>query len=328
MHRIITVFSGAVATALTFFLFAPAAEAAFATWVSGTGTDVDSCTAPDHPCRQIGGGGALSKTSAGGVVHVLPGDYDSFEVLFPVNIIVENPGQAAIAANVVAQGAFTAGISVETTGASDVVRVRGLTVVRHGAAGGGIMLQSAGGILHIEDCTFVGSSNSFGILFAPTGAGELHISNSTTSDNGNASAGGGILIKPTGSGSAKVLLDNVTVGNNRAGILIDGATTTGTNTVTIRNSTVAGSAASGIFAIDSGGGATNVMVEGSTSASNATFGIAANGANVTERVRNSTVTGNGTGLIATNASKLISLGGNVAVGNTANGSFTQTVGQQ
>jgi hypothetical protein len=49
---------------------------------------------------------------------------------------------------------------------------------------------------------------------------------------------------------------------------------------------------------------------------------------VTERVRNSTVTGNATGLIATNTAKLISHGGNIVAGNTVNGAFTQTVGQQ
>jgi hypothetical protein len=303
------------------------AEAALATWVSSAGDDSNPCTVPDLPCRQLTGAtGALAKTAAGGIIHVLPGDYAGFRIDKSIEIIAD-AGQASITNGFPGFGGFVAGISVETA-ATDIVRLRGLTVVVTSGSPGGIMLQSAG-VLHVEDSTFVRSVNSFGIVFAPTGAGELHVSNSTISDNGTGGAtGGGIFVKPSGSGSAKVVLENVLIDNNRVGILLDGTATTGTDTVTVRNSTISGSASSGIFAIDSGGGATNVTIEGSTSVSNGTFGIAANGANVTERVRNSTVSGNGTGLIATNTSKLISHGGNVVAGNTANGAFTQTIAQQ
>ena len=136
--------------------------------------------------------------------------------------------------------------------------------------------------------------------------------------------GGGIQIRPTGSGSAKVALDNVSVADDDGGILIDGRSTTGTNTVTIRNSTVSGVGSWAIFALDSVGGSTNVMVEGSTSTNNGTFGVGANGANTIVRMRFSTVTGNATGLLANGGGQVISQGGNTVAGNTTNGAFSST----
>jgi hypothetical protein len=152
----------------------------------------------------------------------------------------------------------------------------------------------------------------------------------TTLIRADASPAGGnaIRIRPAGSANVDAVLDNVTVRNAVTGVLIDGRATPGANNVTIRNSVISGSTAYGIYAVDSGGGATSVVVEESTSTANGTWGIATNGANVTARVGNSTVTGNGRGLIATASSKLISQGGNVVAGNTVNGAFTQAIGQQ
>lgn len=72
------------------------AHAAFVTFVSGSGDDVNDCTSLATPCRQIGGNdGALSKTTEGGIVHVLPGDYGSFGVTESVDIIADS-GQVSI----------------------------------------------------------------------------------------------------------------------------------------------------------------------------------------------------------------------------------------
>jgi hypothetical protein len=304
--------------------------AAGATFVSPSGSNANDCESPATACRDlVGATGALAKTDEGGVIHVLPGDYSTFTIDKAIEIIAD--GQATITSSTAPIPGGGGAEIVVNAGPADKVRVRGFVL------DGGILAAStdtvgvafvAGGALHLEDCTLVNQGGSFGVVFTPAGASELYVSNCAISGNGSASAGGGIQIKPSGSGSAKVVLDNVHVENNRGGILIDGTATSGTNTVTIRNSAVGGNASFGVFAIDSGGGATNVTIEGSTSASNVTFGIAANGASVTERVGNSTVTGNGTGLIATNAAKLISHGGNIVAGNTANGAFTQTVAQQ
>jgi hypothetical protein len=331
MHKIGWSFAALAAVLATLASVTAARAQANETWVSDGGSGGNDCLSVAAPCRNFGGAsGALAKTVAGGLIHVLPGTYLGFTIDKSIDIIADQ-GQAAITTSLQAEGSFFAGISVETA-ATDIVRLRGFAIAPTPAiappagGAGGIMLQSAG-ILHIENCTFVRGDSGFGIVFAPTGNGELYVTGSELSDSGP-STGGGVLIKPTGSGSVKAVIEDTLVENNVGGILIDGRLTTGTNAVTIRDSAVSGGASFGIFAADSGGGATNVAVEGSTSANNTTFGVGASGTNATVRVRNSTVTGNGTGLQIASGGKLISVGGNVVRGNTANGAFTATEAQQ
>lgn len=64
------------------------------TWVSITGNDANACNQPINPCRTIGtSDGALSKTLPGGIVHVLPGNYNLFFITESVSIIAEPGGQ-------------------------------------------------------------------------------------------------------------------------------------------------------------------------------------------------------------------------------------------
>jgi hypothetical protein len=301
------------------------AQAAFATFVSGAGLDTNDCLTPATPCRDIGTPtGALSKTDAGGIIHVLPGEYNAFFINKSVEIVAD-AGQASVyttAAGPIPGVTGAAGIAVDV-GAADVVRIRGFLVnVDHGI----VIINS--GVVHIEDCTLLAVSNRYGLLYAPSGASELYVSGSVISRLSGATGGGGILIKPTGSGTAEAVLDNVAVEDNATGILIDGRATTGSNTVTIRNSAISGSQAFGLHAVDSGGGTTNVMVEGSTSSNNGTQGFVATGANAQIRLRDSTSTGNGRGLQVASSGEIISHGGNVVANNTVNGGFTSTVPQQ
>jgi hypothetical protein len=237
------------------------AQAAPVTWVSGTGNDADNCTTPATPCRTLSG--AFAKTDELGVMNVLPGEYSTLTIDKSIQIIADG-GQAPVGGASVA-GSVNATLVVNA-GAGDLVRIRGLVMDRIGSSGGGIGLI-AGGALYVENCTILASDDDFGIQFEPTGSSELYVTNTAISDNGIiGTEGGGILIQPSGSGSAKVVLDDVLVENNSGGILISGGATSGASTVTISNSKVAGNASFGVFAIDSGGGATNVTIEDSTSA--------------------------------------------------------------
>ena len=313
-----------LACVLALLAVAGPVHGAGATFVSqANGDDMNACTSAAEPCETLTG--AYGKTDPGGVMHVLPGEYASLAVDKSVEIIADS-GQASITSSSNG-GVNTSGRFYVNTGAADDVRIRGFTL-RAGSGGvvgpiAGISFVAAGS-LYVENCTLVDSPGNYGILFLPTAASELYVSNSVVSDN----SGGGILIRPAGAGSVKAVLDNVSIEDNFSGISIDSRTTTGTNSVTIRNSTVSGGSQFGIYALESGGGVTNVVVEGSTSANNATFGIGSNGVNATVRLRNSTVTGNGTGIAVAGSGKLISLGGNSVRGNTANGVFTATEAQQ
>ena len=293
------------------------AHAARATFVSGNGDDNANCLTPDTACREITA--ALPKTDPFGTVHVLSGEYGAFPINQSVDILAESGAASVLHGFVdVPGGGFGA---VVITG-DPIVRLRGLVLNNSSA---GIVVVGAA-ILHLENSVLVNANTDFSIDFRPTSSSELYVSGTILSGAGN--GGGGVRIKPTGSGSAKVVLDNVNVEDNPTGILIDGRSTTGSNTVTIRNSTISGSTTFGVYAADSGGGATNVTVEGSTSANNTTFGVGASGTNATVRVRNSTVNGNGTGLQIASSGKIISHSGNVVAGNTTNGAFTSTVAQQ
>jgi hypothetical protein len=300
------------------------ADAALATFVSQTGNDAANCTSPATPCASfIGPTGALAKTDAGGVIHVAPGDYFTFIIDKAVEIVVDG-GQASISGSKSTAGSVSAAIVVNA-GANDDVRIRGFILDRHGSTGAGIGFVG-GAALHLEDCATVNSLD--GIIFAPTGASELYVSNSTVSDNGGASSGSGILIKPSGSGSAKVVLDNVHIEGNSQGILIDNQFTTGSNAVTIRNSTISGSASFALATYESGSGTSNVTIEASNITNNVSFGVGMSGTGATARLVNVTVTGNGHGLLAASSSSIISHGGNAIAGNTINGAFTATVPPQ
>jgi hypothetical protein len=316
---------GASACFVALFGTAGPARAAYATFVSGTGNDSgNTCDNAATPCRQISH--AISQTDGTGTVHVLPGTYDFFTATQSVNVIAEE-GTAVVLYG----GGNTPDAAIAVTAAgSDPVLIRGLTVntIAHRA-----VLVNAWAKVFIEDCTIRygggGNTDGHGIDFQPTNSSSLTVSN-TTLIRADASPAGGnaIRIRPAGSNTVDALLDNVTVRNAVTGVLIDGTASSGNNSVTIRNSVISGSTTFGIRAVDSGGGATNVVIEESTSANNGTWGVAATGANTVVRVRNSTITGNGRGLIATTSAKLISHGGNVVAGNTVNGAFTQTIGQQ
>jgi hypothetical protein len=311
-----------VSTCLVGLLGAAPAAAALITFVSGDGSDGNTCLTPATACRQLDGAtGALSKTDPTGTIFVLAGEYDTFIVDKSVDIIAE-PGTATIGNHfaVPVPGGGSTSILVQ---GPVIVRIKGFQI--YNPAGG---IVSDAEVLHVEDCVFTPGGGGFGIDFRPTGAGrELYVSD--TSITGDSSpGGGGILIKPQISGSAKAVLDNVRVENSSSGITVDGRRTTGVSSATIRNSVVAGSAGNGVFVVDGAGGSTTVMIEGSSISHNGANGIIASAANATVRVRNSTLTGNGTkGLAPGAGSQIISEGGNVVRGNAVNGAFTSTEGQ-
>jgi hypothetical protein len=298
--------------------------------VSGDGDDGLACTSPETACRQIGGAtGALSKTDPGGVVHVLPGEYNAFEIPanLSVGIIAEGGLASVLNGSVPIPGGGEASILINNVNSGAVVRIRGLQIESFGAP---IAVVGNETTLHIERCVLAPLGGFNGIDFRPGGTllTRLFVSDTIISRQVGVRTATGIRILPTGSAGVSAVLDNVQIEDLGSGILIDGRNTSGTNSVTIRNSTVGGSSSFGIFAVDGGGGSTNVMIEQSTSTGNGTWGVATSGANVATRVRNSTVTSNGRGLLATASSKLISQGGNVVAGNTVNGAFTQAIGQQ
>jgi hypothetical protein len=226
--------------------------------------------------------------AAGGVIHVLPGEYSSVEITKSVQIIADG-GQASISSGTNGAGGIFTGIIVNA-GPSDVVLVRGMTVDRHTSVSGGGIGLVAGGALHVENCTLVNAGAQYGIHFRPSGNSELVVSNSTIANN----AGGGIEVQPGAGGSAHVTIDRTRILNNNRGIFaLSGST------VLVRNSTITGNS----------------------------IGVRV-GPGAVVRMADSTVSGNVAGLSLAGNAQIVSHRGNVVTANTTDGAFTSTVNQQ
>jgi hypothetical protein len=285
------------------------------TWVSGVGDDANPCSRT-APCKTFAG--AISKTAAGGEIDVLdPGGFGAVTITKSITI----DGSGGSTAGVLVAG--TNGIIINDSGAGTAeVTIRNIDLegVGFSATSPGIrgIWFISGAALHVQRSVirnFRDLTNGIGIHFNPSGAAKLFVEDTVLSGNGNGSAGGGIIIQPTGAGSAKASLIRVSAENNVLGIRADGTGSTGGIAVSIDDSVASGNAFAGITAFTPvGGAATKVMINRSTSANNGT-GLNANGAGATLRIGNSVVTGNTNGANIANGATMTSFGNNQVYDN-------------
>ena len=263
------------------------------TYVSGLGSDTNSCTA-SLPCSSFRV--ALAATAAGGEIYVL--NSANYGVV-TINKAVTITSEGAVAGVLATSGV---GLTIQA-GAGDVINLRGLDIDGGNSGSTGIQFVS-GQALNIQKSAVRGFANS-GIAFSPTGTASLSVSDTTVTGN----HGNGILV----SGTVKGALNRVTASGNGVGIFASGAgvSLTLTDTVASNNSYGVGASASAM------------MVRNSTMSNNA-VGISAD-RTATARVGQSTVTGNGTGLQATNGGQVLSFGTNNVSGNGIDGVATTTV---
>jgi hypothetical protein len=296
----------------------PAAAQATRTWVSGVGDDANPCSRT-APCKTFAG--AISKTVAGGEIDVLdPGGFGAVTITKAITLAAEGVGEGGIVV------AGTNGITV-SAGANDIVILRGLQL--DGGPLGSNSLNgvrfNTGGVLEIQNSSirnFTGiSPNGYGILFAPSAASSLFVSDTVITSNGNAagSSGGGIYINPTAGGSAKASLTRVNVVNNIAGITADGTGSTGGISVSISDSTIAQNSAAGLTAYTPVGGAPVQMEIVRSVSANNHKGLDVGGAGAVLRIGYSTVTGNATGVAIANGATASSMGNNLIQDNTSVG---------
>jgi hypothetical protein len=309
----------AVFLALFPLLFSASASAqATRTWVSGVGDDANPCSRT-APCKTFAG--AISKTSAGGEINALdPGGFGGVTITKAITIANEGVGEAGVLVSA------TNGITVNA-GPNDVVVLRGLVFEGLGATGNSLngVKFNTGATLIIQNCMmrdFAGASpNGYGIAFTPSAVSSLFVSDSSMTGNGNAAGptGGGVLIQPTGSGSAKASLNRIDVANNIAGIRADGTGSTGGISVSISDSTVTANAYSGITATTPAGGSSIAMEIMRSNSTNNGIGLNAHGAGTTMRVGYSSVTGNATGINVVSGALGTSLGNNLVFDNATAG---------
>jgi hypothetical protein len=281
------------------------------TWVSGSSTASDSGTCPrTAPCATFAY--ALRQTNAGGEVDVLDsGDFGFVDIRKSVSIVADGVLGGILVPSCFPTPCDAIFVSV---GANDVVVLRGLTLNGVGTGGRGINF-SAGGVLHVENCTI----SNFAIGIAAYDARQVFIKDTIVRNNGNV----GIQFAPF-SANTTASLDNVRAEDNSDdGILVQTQTSV---TVSMRNSVIAGNG-TGISDFASSTGHV-INLESSIVSGNSSDGISSDGANSTINITNVTVVKNGTGLSETNGGHIVSFGNNKVTDNTTNGSPTKTIAQK
>jgi hypothetical protein len=284
------------------------------TWVSGVGDDVNPCSRT-APCKTFAG--AISKTAAGGEISVLdPGGFGAVTITKSISIIADGSEGSILAA-------ATNGIIINAA-ANDVVHIRGLMI--EGALTGlnGIRFL-AGGSLHIEKTLIRGfnastAGNGHGINFAPSGASKLFLDEVTVANNGTGTNGGGILIKPTGTGSATAVIKNSNIDRNIFGIKVE-AGGAGAVKLEIVDSATTQSGFSGLTANGTLGPA-QIFASRVTTSNNGTTGVQANGSLATVRISDCTIYNNGIGLQVSAAGQIITSLNNSIRGNGVDGGVT------
>jgi hypothetical protein len=251
------------------------------TWVSGVGDDANPCSRT-APCKTFAG--AISKTAPGGEIDVLdPGGFGALTITKAISIEADG-----LIAGVLVSG--TNGFVISAA-ATDTVMIRGITFEGLGTGLDGIQVLQAGKVT-IENCEINGFTG-FGIDFKPANANsQLFVTNTTVRHNGNASAGGGIIVAPSPVSTVGATLTNVRLQGNVVGLkVLDGGE------VTVQQSTVTDSAFAGLNVAVAGTSA-SLFLDHVVSASNNTIGLGASSSGAgtaTARIANSSFLLNGTG---------------------------------
>ena len=273
----------------------------------GGDTSID-CGASSKPCGSFQA--AHNVTADGGHVIVIDsGDFGSATI---TKSITFSGGQAYAIST-------TGGISIQSN--VNVV-LRNLILDGQGGGKTGIRVVDAASVL-IDGC--VVQNYIAGILYITGIPGKLTVQNSTISNNGFGTSSGGIIVRPTANGSARVIIERTSVLNNVFGIVADGSTSTAGINMTINESLTGGNAQDGIIATTPSGGAPIGIYVKNTRSSNNSFGIRSIGPGVTIRVDGSSVIGNVTGLSFSGGGALQTFGNNASQANASNGSFSGPV---
>jgi hypothetical protein len=278
-------------------------------FVSAMGSDGNPCSFAS-PCRTLQQ--AHDTVAAGGEIDVLdPAGYGTLAI--SKSISIQGHGWAEVTTTNVGLAAIQINV-----GATDTINLRGVIVEGFGTGQDGITFAS-GGSLNIQDCVIRHFTN-VGISFLPSsGSLSLFVSDTLVSDIPNVGIG---VANNAGSPTMTVVLNRVQVENGKYGIsmsVFPGATAN----VSIVESVVANQSFRGIDA-GSSGGAIIAMVRNSTVSNNGT-GIVAAESGVVVLVAHSSITGNGTGLAVFGGATLSSYGDNNVDGNTTDGAPTNTI---
>ncbi len=292
------------------------------TWVSGVGDDANPCSRT-APCKTFAG--AISKTAVSGEINCIDsGGFGAVTVTKAITISCEG-----VIAGVLTSG--TNAITVNAPGA--VVVLKGLDIEGSGTGLAGINILAAA-VVQVHNCIIhdfnAGGGNGLGIRATPTVATRIDVANTIISNNGSASTGGGILVRPTGGGTVIGVISQVQILNNNGnGLTVDGSASTGTQMeLVLRDSVVAGNVSTGVAVTTAGGTPSRVAIDRSSVIGSAT-GITSTGSGADVTIGQSMVSANNLGLSFTAPAQLRSYQTNQIRGNiTDNGVPSSTIPQE
>jgi hypothetical protein len=301
------------------FSTVPASAQISRTWVSSTGTDAGACGRA-NPCRSLIF--AMTRTLAGGQISCVDGaSFGPIIILKSLTIECDaSPG------GIIVDNGNAVTILTQDT---DVVHIRGLQIAGMPTSCCGIRV-AGGGTIILEHVVVRNFAGDYGLVVEAAGTARVFVSDSSFSNNGTGGIGGGILIQPTGTGTASVLLNHVEVqGNNGAGIRVKTTSSTGTgNYLEVRNSQISGNTYGVIMTAPAGFPAAFASVQDSAMTRNTNYGLAVSGALAQMAVSGSSIMGNANGVLAAGGGTMVSGGDNSLLGNGANGFFSSVLPKQ
>jgi hypothetical protein len=278
------------------------------TFVSGTGSDANPCSLA-APCRSFAG--ALAQTSPGGEIAVLDtAGYGAVTITKAVSIVNEEGVEAGIS---VTSGD---GITINA-GASDVVNLRGLTLVGIGGTNG--ITFNSGGALNIQNCVIRGFGTT-GLDLVPTGSVDINVSNTIVSGNST-----GIALEPQGTAiTVTGSFEQVqAIHHGIDGFRISGSSMTGSLLVIAADSLASGNGLTGFTALSAFGKATTTLTLVNGKAANNAIGVDSSGNNAAVFLNGSTVSGNAEdGFIVTDGAVILSYGNNAITDTNNLGTLT------
>jgi hypothetical protein len=277
------------------------------TFVSGHGDDANPCSLA-APCRSFAG--AIAQTNPGGEIAVLDtAGYGAVTITQAVSIVNEEGIEAGIS---VTSGD---GITI-SAGATDVVNLRGLTLVGVGGFNG--ITFNTGGALNIQNCVIRGFNES-GLNLLPTVASDINVSNTILSGNFD-----GILLDPAGTGiTITASFEQVQAVHNLGnGFDVVGSRMTGGTLSAIAADTLAsGNGEAGFFSTTQAGHGITTLVVTNSKAANNLVGVE-NAVGTAMFLNGSTISGNGLGFQIASGGVINSYGNNAITDTTNTGSLT------
>lgn len=292
-----------VPAALVIFSITAQAQAT-RTWVSGVGDDVNPCSRT-APCKTWAG--AISKTASGGEINALdPGGYGTLTITKAITI--DGSSQHASTLNSGGISGFT--INITTLPKGPVV-IRNVAINGTGTTLGTNGVRFLSGDSLVLENVFIHNQSTTGVDFQPNSAAKLSMRNVTITRSGV-----GVQIKPStvAAVAGRASISNCTITNNTTGVRAEDFAR-----VTIADSTVSNNSGDGVLAFSALGSGTILFHSRNEISGNGT-GLRSTGGNAIQRVANSTITTNVTGLATTG--ELSTCGNNQLNANDANGAFS------